>query len=166
MSLPDPISALERFARYVDRIPDRDVRAVLERSVSALLCGDDPREAIGLAGTEGRRAREAARNFWLCRAMRQVEGNTPWARCKALSQEINRFEAIIWVGWRTLVAAPEDASELRSCLFNARRLGPLPSTPEQLRNILKGMEIQPVQILQETNQDVGQKSELLTFAKK
>lgn len=153
---PDPISVLEHSARFLDRIPDRNVRLVLERSVAALLSGEDPRAVLGLSGTAGRRAREASRNFWLYRALRQVEGDTRWARCKGLSREIARFESCVWVRWRDLALVPDEASELRTCLFNARRLGPLPSTPEQLRNIFQSMEISGVQISPEVGESLDE----------
>ena len=61
----------------------------------------------------------------------------PWGRCVQLAAEIHRFEALVWPRWRDRAAPPEPCSALRRYLFEARKLGPLPTTPRQLRNIAK-----------------------------
>lgn len=60
---------------------------------------------------------------------------TPWGRCVVLEREIATFEGILWPRWRDREAPPEPYSELRRRLFEARRLGPLPSTARQILNI-------------------------------
>lgn len=61
---------------------------------------------------------------------------TRWGRCTALATEIQKFESIIWPRIRDRETPPEGCSMLRSLLFRARRLGPLPTTARQLRNII------------------------------
>lgn len=94
----------------------------------------------------------------LLRAAHGLMDGTSWARCVALEREIRRFETIQWPRLRehdgaTIVrdengpaqptlaavgidAPPEPCSALRRYLFEARRLGPLPTTARQIRNII------------------------------
>jgi hypothetical protein len=80
------------------------------------------------------RERLRARDGFLVQALELMSG-TLWARCTALAAEVQRFEAIIWPRIRDHEVPPE-GSKLRSLLFRARRLGPLPGTARQIRNII------------------------------
>jgi hypothetical protein len=64
-----------------------------------------------------------------------MPGGSSWARCLCLAQEIERFERR-WPALRDRGAPPEACSALRSYLFRARRLGPLPTSPRQLHTIV------------------------------
>lgn len=72
----------------------------------------------------------------LLRAAHGLMSGTPWGRCVELAEEIGKFEGILWPRLRDHEAPPEGCSRLRSLLFRARRLGPLPSTARQLWNIV------------------------------
>ena len=54
-----------------------------------------------------------------------------------LAREISTFESIVWPRWRDFPSPPEGCSELRRYLFEARRLGELPSSERRLYSILK-----------------------------
>ena len=79
--------------------------------------------------------RRRARDEYLREAHALMSGGTPWGRCVQLEAEIHRFEALVWPRWSDREAPPEPCSELRRHLFNARRIGPLPSSARQLWNI-------------------------------
>ena len=71
--------------------------------------------------------------------LREAHGlmtGTPWGRCVQLEAAIARFESTIWCRWRDREAPPEGCSALRSLLFRARQLGPLPSSARQLLNVV------------------------------
>jgi len=84
---------------------------------------------------DGRLRRQ--RRDQLLREAHGLMSGTPWGRCVALEREIAQFESILWPRWRDRAAPPEPCSALRRHLFEARRLGPLPTTARQLRNIAK-----------------------------
>ena len=89
--------------------------------------------AVECPALDGRmRLRE--RDSFLVQALELMPG-TPWGRCVQLESEIRRFEALVWPRWRDRETPPEGCSALRHLLFEARRLGPLPSTARQLWNI-------------------------------
>lgn len=87
-------------------------------------------ECAALAGQMRRRQRDA-----FLRSACSLLPGTVWTRCVALEKEIARFEAIQWPRLRDHDAPPEPCSTLRRYLFEARRLGPLPTTPRHLWNI-------------------------------
>lgn len=79
--------------------------------------------------------RRQRRDEYLRQALALLTG-TPWGRCAALEKEIAQFESILWPRLRDRETPPEECSALRRHLFEARRLGPLPSTGRQIRNII------------------------------
>ena len=81
------------------------------------------------------RQRRRSRDEYLLPAVELMSVGTPWGRCVQLEAEIRRFETVLWPRLRDHQAPPEGCSALRSLLFRARRLGPLPTTAKQLRNI-------------------------------
>ena len=80
--------------------------------------------------------RRRERDDYLREAYGLMSG-APWGRCVQLAAEIHRFEALVWPRWRDRAAPPEPCSALRRHLFEARRLGQLPTSARQLRNIAK-----------------------------
>ena len=78
--------------------------------------------------------RRRARDEFLREAHGLMSG-TPWGKCVALEAEIRKFETLVWPRWRR-ETPPEGCSALRRHLFEARRLGPLPSTARHLWNIV------------------------------
>lgn len=76
------------------------------------------------------------RDCFLREASRLVEDGSTWARCVSLAKEIATFEARIWKRWRDLEVAPPGCSDLRACLFRARKLGELPTTTRQLYTVV------------------------------
>jgi hypothetical protein len=81
------------------------------------------------------RLRRRERDGFLLQALELMSAGTPGGRCVELEAEIRRFEAVLWPRWRDREMPPEGGSALRSCLFRARRLGPLPTTARHLWNI-------------------------------
>lgn len=81
-------------------------------------------------------SRRARRDSYLRMAHALMPGPTCWARCCQLEAEISRFEAIQWPRLRDHETPPEPCSRLRRYLFEARRLGPLPTTARHLWNIV------------------------------
>jgi hypothetical protein len=146
----DTLHLLERAGRQLERMPCRRTRALFETITTALLQGTDPREAVGVLGMDGRNARLARRNYYLLRALRLMRTDTLRARCRELANEIRRFETTLWPHVRDLHALPNDASELHTCLFHARRTGDLPTTANQLYNVAT-REIGPVVISREAD---------------
>lgn len=66
-----------------------------------------------------------------------MSADTTWAKSVALASEIDKFQAIVWPRWRDFPSPPQGCSELRRYLFEARRLGELPSSERRLYSILK-----------------------------
>jgi hypothetical protein len=67
--------------------------------------------------------------------LREAHGfmsGTTWGKCQQLAVQIGKFED----RWRDCETVPETFGALGRCLFRARGLGALPTTPEQLRNII------------------------------
>jgi hypothetical protein len=136
-SITETLQLLERSGRHLEFIPCKQTRAMLEAVVVDLLFGTDPRETLGLSGADARDARRARRNFFLKRALRQLPPGTVGGRCKELQKEISTFLAILWPRWREMSIPPEGTSELRACLFHARRAGKFPDSHRQFVNIAK-----------------------------
>ena len=109
-------------------------------SASAYLAGGAALDvALGLAGGPGHRKprtlwRLSERNRHLIEAHALFDGS-PWSRSVSLAAEIRRFEAIIYPRWRQLAEPPAGASALRSCLFHARCLAPLPFSARALHDL-------------------------------
>lgn len=81
------------------------------------------------------------RDYWLRVAFNNCSGETQWHKCKFLAAELKRMETVFWPSWKQMADPPINASELRKSLFYALRLGiSLPSTPQQLMNIVKFSE--------------------------
>jgi hypothetical protein len=105
------------------------------------LAGDETLdEALGLAGGAGRRTARTAwrisqRNALLRRAHSLLDAPSPWKGSVALAHEVAVFESRVWPRWRELDAPPLSASELRSVLFSARRLGKVPGSARGLHGI-------------------------------
>jgi len=149
--IDEKLQLLERSGRYLGRIPCRRTRELFECVAADLLQGVDPRERLGLSGCEGQAVRLARRNFYLLQALRLIQGDSRRARLMGLQKEITRFLSIIWPQWRELSEPPAETSELRSCLFFARRAGVLPGSYRQLVNIAN-CEIKPIQISHDSSE--------------
>jgi hypothetical protein len=83
------------------------------------------------------RERLRARDVFLVQALDLMNG-TPWQKARELAAAIARFETTTWIRWRDHGTPPGGSrgiSMVQSCLFEARQLGRLPTTPEQLQNI-------------------------------
>lgn len=115
----DSITLLERAKDLIRSIPDHRVQSFLDRCVSAILEGEDPRSDLGALPEELHRQRIARRNYWIREAYRLVDGNDRTSRCRNLSKEIRRFESGRWIRWRAIGRAPNDVGALQKCLFNA-----------------------------------------------
>jgi hypothetical protein len=85
------------------------------------------------------RERLKERNGFLLQALERMPGGTPRKKCRELAAAIARFEGTTWPRWRDHGTPPGGSrgiSMVESCLFEARQLGRLPTTPEQLWNIV------------------------------
>ena len=85
------------------------------------------------------RLRRRSRDDFLVQALGHMPSDTPRKKCRELAAAIARFEGTTWIRWRDHGTPPGGSrgiSTVESCLFEARRLGRLPSTPEQLWNIV------------------------------
>ena len=80
------------------------------------------------------RLRRQRRDQLLRKVHSLMPGGSTWARCLRLSEEIERLERR-WPALRELEALPH-ATPARSLLFQARRLGELPTSPRQLHTIV------------------------------
>lgn len=92
-------------------------------------------EALGVAVScpaHDARMRLRSRDEYLRQALELMSG-TLSARCRELAVQIARFEAN-WPRWHDEEAPPERFSAVGRCLFQARKLAPLPGA-RQLWNI-------------------------------
>ena len=141
----DPAAALVELAAALveERHPARPIAAAFASAVESWLQGQALEQALGLGGAPGI---EKARTLWhrrqrdagLRAAYDLVEGKNPSRRFRALAREVGIFQSVIWPNWRHHAAPPPNASELRSCLFRARRHGPLPASERGLFKICNG----------------------------
>jgi hypothetical protein len=83
------------------------------------------------------RMRLAKRDKHLRQAAELTAAGSTWGKSVDLAHEVNIFEAVLWPRWRDLESPPEGCSELRRHLFEACKLGELPTTPRRLYAILK-----------------------------
>ena len=81
--------------------------------------------------------RRACRDYWLRRAWKLVAGElSPWRRSEMLATAVRGFASRQWMRWRSLQAAPAEATELEAALFHAfRACDRVPATAMQLHNI-------------------------------
>lgn len=94
---------------------------------------------LGLPPNTARKQfRKFKRDLWFNRAAAHVAEKLPWLRSVSLEKELRRFRAEVWPGWSSLDKAPQGASQLRRCLFEAVRAMPekIPETARQLHNIV------------------------------
>jgi hypothetical protein len=98
-------------------------------------------EALGAAvecPAHDARERLRERDSFLLQALELMNGDTPRKKCRELAAAIARFDSTTWPRWRDYGTPPGGStgiSAVQSLLFQARQLGPLPATPEQLWNI-------------------------------
>lgn len=119
-----------RHTLYVEADPEglADIIAEIERRGFKVECP-------GLAARE----RLKERDGFLMQALEHMPGDTPRKKCRELAAVIARFEGTTWIRWRDHGTPPGGStgiSMVQSCLFKARQLGRLPTSPEQLWNII------------------------------
>ena len=132
-------AALERVVDALDRLEGGHLGTTgdwLADGLRRYLAGEGRLDEL-LEVTRPDRAEfaDAVRMSALRRAARCVDGSTRWQRAVSLAHEIRRFETAAWPRVREKNSLT-DGSALRLALFEARRLGPLPSSPRHLYRLL------------------------------
>jgi hypothetical protein len=114
------------------------LREAAERHIET---GESLEHLLGLRGgsrTAAYRLRKLRRDYHLRQAWSALDGS-PWQRSVRLSEELIRFQSILWPRWRELQAPPEGCSQLRSALWRALKTRMLiPSTARHLHEICCG----------------------------
>lgn len=82
--------------------------------------------------------RRLRRNRLLRECCLLMAGDSTWARCEHLAEQIEKLERR-WPALREQEAPPE-GDPARSLLFQARRCGALPGSPRQLYTIVQGRD--------------------------
>ena len=118
-----------------DQIP-ADCRQWFRDGVSRYIDGNEKLDDCLDLKQEGVQIFEIRRDRHLRRAASHLDAASPWRRAVMLSQEVNRFEAVIWPRWKLKPEPPTDASQLRKHLFLARREKAIPRSPRQIHRIL------------------------------
>lgn len=131
----DPLSTLRQGLGLLHKIPDDQLRTLLEDVVSEILAGRDPRMALDLTDAGYTRLCEAHRNHHLRTAASLLGEGRSWKRSEKLAQAAARFESITWPRWRDLERPPESASPLQVALFHARRWRKFPRSVMQFHNL-------------------------------
>jgi hypothetical protein len=141
----DPLSLLELSLAALESgepLPPEARRWLID-GLGGWLAGVPLEEALELNRLERNTRLKADRNRHLRQAWRLLEdmGGTPWARSVRLKAEIERFESVLWPGWRDLPALPAGASELRTALFHAFKARRPPRTEVALHKICHALSL-------------------------
>lgn len=130
-------STLPAAERFMSGDHSAETLAELRRCVATWIMSDGTlglHRVLGL-GTP-RSARLRLRDSLLRDAARLLDG-TAWDKARALATAASSFESRRWPRWR-YTGVPDTACRLDTLLYDARKLGALPTTARQFFNVLSG----------------------------
>ena len=125
----DPVHSLrgEALLEALGRSqPTRAVNEALWMAAKTWLSfgGGLPLERFAGLPSSGPAIAKAGRDAWIRRAANLLGEDRPYSKAQTLSSELNTFVTRgAWRSWAALSEPPEDASELRKCLFFVVKLG-------------------------------------------